>query len=756
MDKKKFIEIVTVFADNSYVIADNRGVSFDIDGANICVELKKTNEGLRCVENGYDMPVRKWISKRLGRLDTLATAILEKTPNDLHIIPVPAKENDKQKSNGDAVCFLQEKIEQVSENFSTNVIYLTSEGGEGKTSVMNALARTQASLFKADKSDWLFVPIALSGRPFLRLDEIIIGTLANLYRFRSYYIESFLELVKQGLIVLGLDGFEEMTIEGMEGDVVSSLGNLLDSLDSNGTMVFAARKAYYFYANLKLRAKFLDSFSRTKDVDFSEIFLSKWTKAQLVFLLEKFGFNTKEANDYYKDISDFLSPNHPVLTRAVLARKLVEEISEDSGSNIQSVVDRFKNKREVFLEFVTMILQRETQKWVPKENISESLLTFEQHQGLLTSLAEELWIINSTNIKQDILIALTKLYCESLKFSPTIITQCVNLIGSHVLITLGADGRYGFCHDEFYFHFLGRFIAKTIATGSELNIRKILNRKVLPLFTIDECCHVINVEYEPQKVDAIAALQRLSESVETHSCISQNICSILIRLLHNNNSKFTIDGLYCSGETLSHVPISNIEFKNCFIERVEFNKYLKNVSFSLSELCEAVISPQEGSNLKLTINDDFSIPQKLIIGNDQEEVMYDRSSIISILIDHGVTTGFPMNEKTGNVPTKEKPTEDPKIAQLFKIIRAFQRSTGLNEYILKTKLGNEWPNFEKDVLEPILLKQKIFEKPKYRGHGNQRRFKLGVSFGELENAREKCRGNFETLIEILALPGNDR
>jgi hypothetical protein len=108
----------------------------------------------------------------------------------------------------------------------SSVIYLTSDAGEGKTTLINHIARFQAESYKKKETDWLLVPVTLGGRPFMRLDDVVVGELANRLKFLFLYYQAFLELVRMGVIVLALDGFEEMFVETSSGDATSALGNL--------------------------------------------------------------------------------------------------------------------------------------------------------------------------------------------------------------------------------------------------------------------------------------------------------------------------------------------------------------------------------------------------------------------------------------------------------------------------------------------------------------------------------------------------
>ena len=151
----------------------------------------------------------------------------------------------------------------------TSVVYLTSDAGEGKTSLIDYLAVKQAEAFRAKQSDWLLVPIPLGGRPFLRFDDVVVSALVNRLRFQLLYYDAFLELVRLGVLVPAFDGFEEMIVERSSAEAISALGNLVGRLRSAGTCLVAARKAYFDYPSFGSQARLFDSVGSSEDVVFS-------------------------------------------------------------------------------------------------------------------------------------------------------------------------------------------------------------------------------------------------------------------------------------------------------------------------------------------------------------------------------------------------------------------------------------------------------------------------------------------------------
>jgi hypothetical protein len=100
-------------------------------------------------------------------------------------------------------------------------------------------------------------------------------------------------------------------------------------------------------------------------------------------------------------------------------------------------------------------------------------------------------------------------------------------------------------------------------------------------------------------------------------------------------------------------------------------------------------------------------------------------------------------------------TEDEDIALMNRALRAFQRSTGVNENTLHLRLGKRAKRFE-EVILPELLETDILIPDVYRGGGMDRRFRLGIRMSELERALRGSQGSFSKFLSIIkrAAEGN--
>jgi hypothetical protein len=290
---------------------------------------------LQILENDVQYPARLWLINRVARLPQLADRILAVTSVGSNaassapfVRPAGLLSPDLSSAAGsdhdievdDAIGTLLTKVSEAMPG-ATSVMYVTSDAGEGKTTILNKAARIQAERYKERQTATLLVPIPLSGRAFLTFDDAVIAALVNKLRFGYLYFDAFIELVRMGVIVPAFDGYEEMLVEGSKGEAISALGNLVQALESSGTVLIAARKAFFEYLSFKTQARLLDAIG-DRSASFSRLALQRWDKDRFCEYGRLRG--ASEARQIYQVVSERFSPEHPLLTRAVLVRRLFD------------------------------------------------------------------------------------------------------------------------------------------------------------------------------------------------------------------------------------------------------------------------------------------------------------------------------------------------------------------------------------------------------------------------------------------------
>ena len=185
MNVQDFRRIVTAFADSAADVDLAKGTLVTQVRDELISASVSSREGeIFVTEDGQTQSAGRWVVQRVARLPLLAERILAHVPDEPAFVSpdgylldeidsVPGDQDQYAPNATETLLGLLDRkpVEAAS------VVYLTSDAGEGKTTVISHLARTQARRYKEKKADWLLVPVPLGGRTFMRFDDVIVGAL---------------------------------------------------------------------------------------------------------------------------------------------------------------------------------------------------------------------------------------------------------------------------------------------------------------------------------------------------------------------------------------------------------------------------------------------------------------------------------------------------------------------------------------------------------------------------------------------------
>lgn len=746
MNNNEFKRIVSTFADSANDIEYSGGQAiFQIRDELIQIELKQKDMSLYVIEDNEEFKAEKWIVDRLARLPQLADRLIDYTTTEKNFVTptgelldlIEINPEEKLIEVDNALDTINKALDKRS-GVSSNVLYITSDAGEGKTTLINELAKKQASAYKNKETDWLLVPVLLGGRPFLRFDDVVIASLVNVYRFRMFFWETFIEMVKMGVIIPAFDGFEEMFVESSTDEALSSLGNLLNQLDSSGSVLIAARKAYFDYKSFNTQAKLYDTIHA--DVSFSKLSLKRWSKNQFIEYSEK--RNIKNGNIIYDTVKNKLGEDHPILTRAVLIKRLLDVTDSLSSKEINDKIG--DTTKDYFSNFIDSIIDREVKiKWIDRSGSpAKPLLDINEHHILLSMIAQEMWYTNSHSVKSDVLDFISDLFSEAYKKDSHISNQIKERIKQHaLLISSGLHLKeFSFDHDEFRQFFLGKALAENIIKEDITEVRSILRTALIASQTAETCANLIKQEGK-HIPDTLKILQNLCIKESSISFIRENCGMLVIRLIDNleykgvtqiENIAFPLDSLYCrkinniifnesyfKATDLNNTTLTNCQFINCTIERFGINENLELQSVEIKN----------------------STIESILINENE---IFDPKGVNIVLSEKGFIF---LDDKDEIITKDEKYTPDDDLILTEKIIRKFIRSTHINENIFKIRLGNDTKYFFNKVL-PALLDAGILVEVPYVGGGKQKRFKLGCPMNKVNTALTNSEGRFDLFIRF--------
>ena len=751
--------IVSTFADpGTEILFEKTKIAFSVNGDVLeATILSKSGDIFVDDSNGEnaEQPATTWILKRLARLPLLANRLLESvSKTDFFISPraalLSSLETRPEETVVDTPDSLNTTLEALDTRspLETTVLYITSDAGEGKTSLINELTREQATRFINNKSDWLLVPIPLAGRHFLRFDDITVGVLQNRYRFPYLYYNSFMALVKMGVIIPAFDGFEEMFVENSSGEAVSAMGILVGGLHSKGAMVIATRKAYFEFENLKTQEKLYDTI-RNFEVGFGKLELKRWGKDQFLEYCGKREIH--DAQRIYDSVCERLGSTHSLLTRPVLVRRLVD-IASTSQSLGDILLQIQASGPDFFSTFIRSIIEREaTEKWIDRgsdSDIHRPLLTVDEHCELLALIALHMWETHIDNVKLEHLEFVADYFCETRHKTPSHSQQIRERIRGHALLisSPNAPQAIEFDHEEFRVFFLGEGIAeqlKSLDNRAKGEVLTTLRKGSLPRLAQHAFIRAIKREPHLERIKAVEFLLSISSLDGQASFTQENCSALVIRLLSDVNAQnLEIVGLVFGADALRDRKLVNLNFKNCYFSATSLE--MSNFSNCTFVKCQfgqlRVFQSTAFSQVRF---EDCSVDTLRFVERDLD--VWDPDIIRVQLRELGISLGGQASPSNLPIPTTRQ--VDPELQDIEKLIRYFMRSTHVGEKVMRMKLGNQGQSFIDDRVPELLQHGVLIEIENMGGH-SQRRFKLGLPLQRLNEAISGAEDSYSRFLEL--------
>jgi len=757
MDRNNFLRILETFADDPGALDRVR--------EQMIVQLQDQVLEFQVSQRGGDVFVTEaevteraevWVRNRLGNLRLLAQRIIDVTPKlDEYIAPSGQFIDVLEKAPKGEETLVQNAFELLRNEvnkgagLSTYVIYLTSDAGEGKTSTIQRLAVEQAQRYLKKETDALVVPIYLAGQPFIRLDDMIVGSIANTYRFRSLYIDNFIELVKIGAIIPAFDGFEEMFVVGSSGEAVSSLGNFVENLDSQGSAIVSARTAYFEIRDFSTQARLFDGVNRG-DVSFSRLKLERWDKPRFIDYWNLRSLENGES--VWNMLSDkFQDAGHPLLTRAVLVSKLAK-IAEDADRFDELVQRIGSDATTYFGALIDSIIEREiATKWVQRTEakVSKPLLTLEQHHELISQVAVEMAISSNSEISVDEINTIAEVYCDDQGIPSGIARLVIARLPDHPMLrkSSGSRSTLVFDHEEFRDFFSGEALGRFICQEKQADYKNMMRNAIITP-SMAEACFVYLKSKHKELIRHTEFIKKAMRGEDTASTIRESGTRILARMLTMLNGDTKVDVCECAFEldAFKAVRLSNVVFKECYFHR--FNIASSTISSCDFFGCEfsAIEWDSQTSVTNVTLDENCKV-YEACNGSDDLSV-FSPEVILRAVQGAGFTVEKLSEALAPDVEVEPDIDDDLSITE--RALRAYQRSNGITESVFKTRLGAQhYSRFSSHIL-PELQRVGVISEGSYKGQGRDSYYKLSKEMTRIEEAMKSARGRFDRFLSHLS------
>ncbi len=673
-------EDIKSFAD------DESDMIFEKDGT-ILFTRNGNDEHIRVYENeengafyvetqGITLSYRKYLSSYLAKLEIFANKLIEKRGKIDAYVDGDAKLLSGHSEKIDKSLTI---LEDEASDFlvaATKLTFITADAGHGKTALLKEFQFKQASGFLKGENKYLFWHVDLQGRELVRLAEAIMYDLGEL-RVPGLFYSSILTLLKRKLLVLAIDGFDELAAEIGGLTAVGALSSLVTQMENRGNIIAASRRTFFDTQDYVKRTKILQR-SLSNDCLINEIKLQPWNKDEVT---EFAGYFHDNASNVYNELLIELGndKNHPILTRPFLVTKVIEGMQE-ADMSASEFIGAISGPMEGISTVVTAFIKREVIKWKQRDaKTGNPYLTFEQHLKLLQQVAYEMWIERSDKISVEEVQLITTLLCEDEDIDYTLQPMIINMVKSHAFLIPTNNNDRKFEHEEFKNYFLSTYLVESIKgismNGHSKNLKKFLSISQLPDSVAQYAFNTLN-QYE---LDVHVIVEKLSSIVSEEwkpTYLQTNVGTLIPYLLDRQTLSGNIEidaqvsytSLIFENRTLNNIQIRNGNFINVSFR----NTTLSNLIFDNCAFNELRIHENTNDITNVHIDTSCSVDAIVVY---RDGAVYNSIYSPTIISERLIELNLRRPNSVIEIKKIKQTTKTNKIAT--KILNSFHRSTTL-------------------------------------------------------------------------------
>lgn len=580
-------EIATFADDVDDIIYESDGsITFERMGRVLQLRLVKKGEEVAIQYEGKEFGYKDFLAKELAHLEQFAKKIQQKDDEEealSYVDPDAILVKVSGAQRGKALCVLQNECDDPAW-LGSRIVFVTADAGHGKSYLLRQFQRVQAQKYLDKESNYIFWHIDLHGRELVRLNEAIMYELGDL-RITGLYYNSIITLIKNGLIILAIDGFDELAAE-KGGDVaLGSLTNLVTELEGDGILVAASRRTFFNTQDYIQRAGLMNQ-KVSVDCEFDEIRLQNWQEKQCVEYLDVYYSNAKQEFDALKSLFRS-SISHPLLERPFLFTKIVSFASSDKKTPYEFVSHGGENDLDSINNIIGAFVRREVTKWSTTEkDTGKPYLNFNQHLRFLAEVANEMWVEQRDSISIDTIAFILAILFEDWKTDIDLRPMITRMAESHALLPVSSVGdRFRrFDHEEFRNYFLAlalaRIVCNCIKIDNFASAYSFLKIAQLP----DTVSQYLVLQLKEEESRAVLwGLMKICQSEIKATYAQPNIGTLIPYILDQINSTDVItigDRVVFSSLVFENKTIKNVVFRECTFINISFcNTKMENVQF---------------------------------------------------------------------------------------------------------------------------------------------------------------------------------
>ena len=650
-------EIATFADDVDEVLYGNNGeIMFNRLGNPITLQFVSDNaEGLKIKYKSSEYTYKNFLAKELAHLDQFASKIKQHDDADeevYYVDPDAILITNYNKCEDKAIDILKKQCDEPSWD-GTKVAFVTADAGHGKTFLLRQFQRKTAKAYLNGESEYLFWHIDLHGRDLVRLNEAIMYELGEL-RISGLYYNSILTLIKNGLIILGIDGFDELSAEKGGDAALGSLTNLVFELDGDGKLVAASRRTFFNTQDYILRTGIMNQKAGSA-CEFDEIRLQNWGEKECVKYLDIYYQDPEEKYTKLKSLFK-TSVSHPLLERPFLFTKIVKMANETGISPYEFASHGGETDLDSTNNIIKSFVEREVDKWsLTEKDSGKPYLSFIQHIRLLSDIANEMWLGQKDYISIDTISYILAILFDEWGTEADLKPKITRMAESHALLPIATAGdRFRkFDHEEFKNFFLAlsleRMLKEALGNGNYTAVKSFMK---IAQFSDSVGQYLVMQLTEEEIKDMVSGLINMVANDWRSTYVQPNLGTILpffLDRIDNSNIIEISNKIAFSSVVMENKYIKNIRFKECSFINISFkNTHFENVEFNSCSFTDIKISKISNNIFdKVIIKDNCIVNQVTIIDSDEEAYSeYSPQNIDYVLAKHGIVRGEMINGET--------------------------------------------------------------------------------------------------------------
>jgi uncharacterized protein YjbI with pentapeptide repeats len=445
---------------------------------------------------------------------------------------------------------------------------VTGEAGSGKTRVLQELVKEQAQLYQRGQTDCLYLYINAQGRALARFNEALATELQDLRAAVTYHAVS--ALVRLGILVPIIDGFDELLGVGGYDDAFSSLTGFIEELDGQGQILASARSTYY-------EQEFV---ARASSV--SSLGAQAWTQIPV----EVQSWGDEEFGEY---IRQYAEAEHLPADEGATLRERLEAVFSGRNAHFRQkplfvarTVDilkkepSFKGGDDLLKELVSAYLERERREKLLDRHAG-TLLTTDQMRLLFCTLAEEMWNQETRELDRRSVreVAEYVLVTEDVpEASQRVVIERMPQLA--FFVRGERSGGVAFEHEMFFSYFLAQVFEEGLRKDASAT-RVLLSRSVLPYEVAATAVEAINRSGSlGEAANAQALLDRLADASAGDSPrasqIKENAGLVAAALLKIGTAVTPLRGLRVARVVFPGGDLRGVALEEASFDRIEMRR----------------------------------------------------------------------------------------------------------------------------------------------------------------------------------------